>query len=261
MDTLFAIGVGAYGATTAGYLASLWTARPAAAEIARWLLRGTLAFWLVLLAWWAADAGTAGGTRLWIGFSAWSLGALYLFLLRRYPITALGSFISALATLLTILALVVARPNGPMVTGAMAQWLLRVHVGLAFIGVTAFAFASAVSAVYLIQARLLKRKSPSELRRRLPPLDMLDRMALRSIIVGFPFYTVALLLGSAEAVREGTGGFKVAYGLAVVSWIIYGVVLQARLTAGWRGRRAAVLTICGLVTALVVVALYSMGLA
>ncbi|MEZ4466439.1 MAG: cytochrome c biogenesis protein CcsA [bacterium] len=80
-------------------------------------------------------------------------------------------------------------------------------------------------------------------------------------MVGFPFYTLALLLGSAQAVKSGETGVHLTYVLAVISWVIYGVVLQARITAGWRGRRAAILTSAGLITALVVVMQYSLGMA
>ncbi len=262
MDTLFAIGAGAYGATTVTYLASLWTERPSVGRLAVWLLRATLVFWSALLVWWAVDTGLSGGTRLGLGLSAWSLCALYLLLLRRYPIAALGSFVTALSTVLAVLAvlgLFVARPH-PVLTGALADWLLWIHISLAFVGIVAFAFATAVSLVYLLQARMLKTKSRSELRRRLPPLDVLDRLSLRSIIVGFPFYTVALLLGSVQAVRAGEGTLRLSYVLAVVSWVIYGVVLQARLAAGWRGPRAAILTTVGLAVAMAVVARYSLGL-
>lgn len=259
MNTLFAIGVGAYAATTIAYLAALWTARPLVGEVAVWLLRATLVYWLGLLGWWAIDSGLAGGTRLWLGVSATSLCAVYLFLLRRYPITALGSFVTALATVLAHFALIADHPYHDLVTGPLATWLLRIHIGLAFIGVTGFAFATALSLVYLIQARMLKTKAHSTLRQRLPPLDVLDRLALRSIIIGFPFYTVALLLGSAQAVRHGSGEIKLAYIFAVISWLIYGAVLQARLTAGWRGNRAAILTTAGLLATMLVVAQYTAG--
>ena len=81
------------------------------------------------------------------------------------------------------------------------------------------------------------------------------------ISIGFPFYTIALLLGSAQAVRSGTDEIKLAYILASLSWLIYGIVLRARLTAGWRGRNAATLTIIGCLAAFVVVGMYSSGAA
>ena len=170
----------------------------------------------------------------------------------RFHIDTLGSFVSALACVLAILSLLVSRTEP---VSADLGWALWVHIGLAFVGVTAFAFATAVSIVFLIGSRMLKRKSHNPLRKRLPPLDVLDRLALRAIIVGFPFYTVALLLGSGTAVRTEQSEVRLSYLVALASWVIYGAVLQARLTAGWRGTRAAVLTICGLLITLSVVAI------
>ena len=259
LDTWYAIGVGAYGATTAAFLASLWTARPWVAQAAQWLLITALVYWAGLLTLSCTGDGFENGTRLWLGTSGWSLGLIFMLLLRKFPIAALGSFVTALATVLAVLALLVANPAPSLHDGTMGAWILRTHIGLAFIGVTAFSFATAVSLVYLMQANALKTKKRSSLRRRLPPLDVLDSLSLRSIVVGFPFYTVALLLGSAKAVRD-SGRIELAYVLACVSWAIYGAVLQARLTAGWRGRRAAVLTTAGFVVTMAVVAIYSLGL-
>ncbi len=163
METLLAIGVGAYGATTASYLASLWSPRPAFSETARWLLRFSLGFWALVLGFWIFREGSAGGTRLLLGISAWALGGIYLLLLRRYPITSLGSFVLALATVLSLLGLMAERGEA-FLPGGVANWLLRIHIGLAFIGITVFAFASAVSLVYLLQERMLKSKSKSPLR-------------------------------------------------------------------------------------------------
>lgn len=255
MQALLPAGVGLFAGSTAAYLAALWSPRPGILKLAHLLLGLTVLLWLGILGASLPHLAEQGVTRFYLGGSAIGVSALYLLLVRRYPIAGLGSIVSAIATLLAVFALLVHQENST--DPAVVDWLLRVHIALAFVGVTAFAFSTALSIVYLIQARMLKRKAKTELRRRLPPLDVLDRLALRGIVVGFPFYTVALLLGSAQAIR--TDQVRTSYVLAIVSWIIYGVVLQARLTAGWRGRRAAILTICGLVLALSVVAQYGFG--
>lgn len=255
MQIAFVLGVGAFGASTAAYLATHWRSSERLMKSAHWLLRGAVVLWTGMLIWLAhLDVGQL---PLWLGATALALSTLYLFLLRRYAISALGSFISALATALTHLGFMVAQPSA-LAGSDEIGWLLGVHIGLAFIGITAFAFATGASVLYLVQARALKRKGKASVSRRFPPLDVLDRLALRSILVGFPVYTVAILIGGAYAVQHG-GGIKLSYILAMVSWLIYGVVLQARLTAGWRGRRAAVLTAVGLTAALIVVTQYSLS--
>lgn len=258
MRHLLFIGVAAFAATTVAYLAALWSPRPALVRVGHGLLAATVAVWALLLVSWGA-AGERG-THLYLGFSAWALAAIYLVSLRRYPIGSLGSLVGALCTALAILAAVVVHRAVP-VAGALSDWLLRSHIGLAFVGLVALSFASAMSAFYLVNARLLKRKSATGIRLRLPPLDVMDRLALRALVVGFPFYTLALLLGSAQALRLDGHGLRSAYVFAGASWIVYGAVLQARITAGWRGRRAAVLTVSGFVLTLVVVVQYSLGIA
>ena len=62
-------------------------------------------------------------------------------------------------------------------------------------------------------------------------------------MVGFPLYTLALLIGTIQALKSQGGALQLSYVVAVISWALYGGVLQARLTAGWRGRRAAWLTL------------------
>ena len=253
---LLPAAVALFGLSTAFYLAALWSSRPALRRI------GHTALGLTLLVAAGAVFALVGdpleGTYTQVGLvvSALVLGAVYLVLTRRYPIAGLGSFVSALATLLVIFAFLGGQA-APSPTPTVLDGLLRVHIVLAFVGVTAFAFSTSVSVVYLMQARLLKQKSNVELRRRLPPLDVLDRLALKGIVLGFPFYTVSILLGSAYAIR--TDHLRASYVLAIVSWAIYGVVLQARLTAGWRGQRAAVLTTAGLLVVLGAVAQYSFG--
>lgn len=255
MQIAFVLGVGAFGASATAYLATHWRSSETLMKAARWLLTGAVVLWTGLLVWLAhLDVGQL---PLWLGLTAWALSAVYLVMLRRYRIDALGSFISALATALTQLGFMVSDPTAGAGSTEVG-WLLGVHIALAFIGITAFAFATGASVLYLVQARALKQKGKASVSRRFPPLDVLDRLALRSILVGFPVYTVAVLIGGAYAVQHG-GHIKLSYILAMVSWLIYGIVLQARLTAGWRGRKAAILTAVGLTAALIVVTQYSLS--
>jgi len=184
---------------------------------------------------------------------------IFISLQRKFAIAAMGSFVAALSTILCIFALLVSSDQGRLVDGVMADFILWSHIGLAFLGLTIFSLAAAVSLLYLVVSHRLKTKKTTFLQAPMPSLETLDTLGHRLVLSGFPFYTLALLLGSAEAMRSGAPGLKLAYVLASISWLIYAIVLQARLTAGWRGQRAALLTLSGLVTAFTVVGLYSVG--
>ncbi|MDX1410854.1 MAG: cytochrome c biogenesis protein CcsA, partial [Nitrospirales bacterium] len=80
-----------------------------------------------------------------------------------------------------------------------------------------------------------------------PPLDSLDSLNQRSILLGFPFLTLGILTGALSA--QLTLGTYLSWNpeqiLALVTWIFYFAVLLGRVTVGWRAKKAAYLTIVG----------------
>ena len=155
---------------------------------------------------------------------------------------------SALVTFLALASSLFGRDLGPR-----APWLVITHVSLSLAGVIAFTFAALAAALYLRQATRLKKKELKKLR-QLPSLASLDQLSLRGMSIGFPLYSGGILLGSAQALSSGQ--LKLSDLIAAGSWLLYGALLQARLTAGWRGRRAAWLTIIAQSGLLIVIIAY-----
>ena len=136
----------------------------------------------------------------------------------------------------------------------------QAHILLATLGVAVFAFAAVLAIVYLFQDRSLKRKqldrvvatrhaagdagSPRAPVRvdRLPGVHAGDRD--RRDLGGAP----------RPAARPGT--LRPEYLIAVGTWIAFAVLIIARVGAGWRGRRAAWLTLGGFGGTALVVAAY-----
>jgi ABC-type uncharacterized transport system permease subunit len=110
----------------------------------------------------------------------------------------------------------------------------------------------AAGILYLLQERELKRKQLSTFYHRLPPLQVLDELFLRFLTVGFTLLSVGLLIGVIQADRDWVPGWysdpKVL--AAITTWIIYLVLIFMRTTAGWRGKRAAWLSVAGFVSVL-----------
>jgi ABC-type uncharacterized transport system permease subunit len=134
----------------------------------------------------------------------------------------------------------------------------RVHISLATVGVGIFALASALSAIYLAENRALKKKNFDGLafKDRGAPIEALDRMSHRLIWIGFPIFTVSLVLGAVWTSKLGQSLDRIEYALAVVTWLAFATLLVARQIYGWRGRRAALLTLQGFACALVVLLIY-----
>ena len=59
----------------------------------------------------------------------------------------------------------------------------------------AFFVAAAMSLVYVLQDRALKRKQTATWLRRLPSLHKADRAGLEALVWGFPLFTVGIATG------------------------------------------------------------------
>jgi ABC-type uncharacterized transport system permease subunit len=136
----------------------------------------------------------------------------------------------------------------------------RAHILLATLGVAVFALAAVLALLYLVEDRQLKRKKFEKVMGRGTPLDTLDRLALRCVSVGFPVFTIAIVTGAMWIARLGVlqrpESIRPEYLFAVATWMAFGVLLIARVGAGWRGRRAAWLTLGGFASAMLVVVGY-----
>jgi cytochrome c-type biogenesis protein CcsB len=181
-----------------------------------------------------------------LSFLAWAIVLIYLVTEFRYGNRVIGAFVLPMVLLAGSVAAALPRriaDLGPTLQG-VGLW---VHVALAILGNAAFALTFCTGLMYILQERQLKSRHPGRIHFRLPSLELLDDVGVKSLLFGFPLLTLALITGSiwAEYTR---GSFLPLYGReawSILSWLIYGGLLYARLSAGWRGRKAAILAIIG----------------
>jgi ABC-type uncharacterized transport system permease subunit len=177
----------------------------------------------------------------------------FLITMRRHRLTVLGAFITPV-TLLLLLASGL-RGSVPPVPETVRSALLPLHVAVNLLGIAAFALAFAAAVGYVIQEQLLRRKHVIGVFQRLPALDVLDSIGLKSVTAGFPLFTIGLVTGTFWAARGGLG-LSAGQGFGLVAWLFFGSVLLARVAAGWRGRRAAIGTMIGFLFALAAIGGY-----
>ena len=172
---------------------------------------------------------------------------LYLVLQRRYRLVVVGAVISPLAFLLTAAAAMLRDPARELPPVLRTAWL-PAHVAPAFLGYAVFAMACCVSLIYLLQERQLKAKVHGRLIRRLPSLETLDDLNYRFLAWGFVLFTVGIVSGSflAKAQWGAFWSWEPVQVLSVLAWLLYAALLHAR-SVGWRGRRAATLTVVGFI--------------
>jgi cytochrome c-type biogenesis protein CcsB len=181
-----------------------------------------------------------------LSFLGFLLVTVFLAVQLRRPLTALGAVVSPLAFGFTLAAVAVYRGAEPLPPALRSVWL-PVHIVLAFLGDAVFALAFGASLLYLVQERRLKARHGRGFLRSLPSLEALDRFNYNCLVWGLILLTLGIVSGIVWA-HSAWGRFwssdpKLVFSL--VAWGIYVVLLQGRMTAGWRGRRAATLTIAG----------------
>jgi len=191
----------------------------------------------------------AGGVHQAMAVTAMATCVAFLALSRRRPIGVLGAFLTPVVLLL-FLGAGVGR-DVPPVPGAVRTFLLPFHIGVNVLGLVAFAVAFAASVGYVVQERQLRLKRLGGLFQRLPPLDELDKLAFRAVLTGFPLLTTGIVTGALFASRVGImdGATSMAAVLSAISWALFAGVLLLRVAAGWTGRRAAIGTILGFLSA------------
>ncbi|MEE9124940.1 MAG: c-type cytochrome biogenesis protein CcsB [candidate division NC10 bacterium] len=177
---------------------------------------------------------------------AWATVLVYLGLEFRFQRKVMGAFILPIVLLTTTAA--ASLPKGPAgLNPALTSTWVWMHVTLILLGNAALALTCGVGLMYLLQERQLKSKSLGAISHRLPSLDFLDGLSHRTLLVGFPLLTAGLITGALQA-QAAWGRFltwDLTQALSLITWVMYAGLLQARLTAGWRGRKAALLAIVG----------------
>lgn len=182
--------------------------------------------------------------------ASWLLAGGYLALTLRHRLSVVGSLVAPASLVLLLLARVAPSATGDVRLGVLG----RVHVSLATAGVVAFGLAAAVAVFYLVQESRLKQRRP--VTSRGPALQTLDEINRRCVTLGFPVFTVALVIGAVWIPQVGAR-LRPEHSFALASWIAFAALVVARLTVGWRGRRAAWLTLVGFSSALIVLVMYA----
>jgi cytochrome c-type biogenesis protein CcsB len=170
---------------------------------------------------------------------------------------------------------------------ALNSYWIRIHVVAAIVGSSLFAIGGIATILFLVKDRSERRalatrertpapimggaveldaphdllsdpedpgiSTPEPSRGVLPSAAALDRVAYRVIAFAFPIWTFAVIAGAIWA-QEAWGrywGWDPKETWSFVTWTIFAGYLHARSTAGWKGRRAAIIALVGFVSLLI----------
>ncbi len=199
----------------------------------------------------AADRAPWGNMYEFVTTLMLFIALLYLILVRKAHLRWLGLLVNLLLTLgmglaVTVLYVAVA----PLVPALHSVWFI-IHIVAASIAGAAFNVGGLATIVGLLKARSERRGTAQVgYLARLPSLERLDTIAYRAHAFGFPLWTFAVAAGAiwAEFAWGRFWGWDPKETWSLVTWVIYAGYLHARATAGWKGRRAAIIALIGLVS-------------
>ena len=191
--------------------------------------------------------GISAGRVPWGNMYEFSItGALaftgaYLGALRKYDLRWLGLLVSisvllTLGTAVTVLYV----PSAPLVPALKSPWLV-IHVSTAIISGGVFLLANVIAAAYLYLDNMETKGERTAWAKRLPSLEVLDQLSYRLVAFVFPLWTFSVIAGAiwAESAWGRYWGWDPKETWAFITWVAYAAYLHARVTVGWRGRRAA----------------------
>jgi cytochrome c-type biogenesis protein CcsB len=181
--------------------------------------------------------GISAGRVPWGNMYEFSItGALAFSDLRWLGLLVSVSVLLTIGTAITVLYV----PSAPLVPALKSEWLV-IHVSTAIISGGVFLLSNVIASAYLYLDRMEKKGERTPWAKRLPDLETLDLLSYRLVAFVFPLWTFSVIAGAiwAESAWGRYWGWDPKETWAFITWVAYAAYLHARVTIGWRGRRAA----------------------
>jgi HemX protein len=178
-------------------------------------------------------------------FLAWSVALIYMLVGPAYRLSLMGAFTAPLVLLLQGFALIALTDVRHSVSGPVNSWL-EFHASISLVAYGAFALACIAGVMYLVQERQLKTHHLHSIFYHLPPLTNLFAAITRLLWWGFALYTAGIVSGFFTNHPLP----RVQVVSAIVLWLLYAAILQARHLKWLAPKRVAALCIVGFSAAL-----------
>ena len=177
-------------------------------------------------------------------FFTWAITLAYVVVGLMPRFRFLGAFASPVLFAVGVFALMPSLdpPHGPKpeFSGALAS----LHAAMILLAYGAFGLGAAASGMFLTQQHNLKFNKLRAVLSLLPPIQRLDVVATRMVLIGFVLLTIGLAAGGQLPRPEGVTYWKDAKVLwSAVLWILYACLLFSRMKFDFAGRRFALGTI------------------
>lgn len=178
------------------------------------------------------------GLGISLSLAGWLSALLLLISSLSKPVEVLGMFIFPFAMLSLWLPAWLPPPH-PIDFG------IGIHVLISLTAYTLLGLAAAQALLILIQEKRLKQKQWHGLLGSLPPLIDMERTHVEWLVVGFFMLSLALVTGAVYVDNLLAQHLAHKTLFTLLSWLLVAILLLGRWRFGWRGQRAAKLSLMG----------------
>jgi len=122
---------------------------------------------------------------------------------------------------------------------------LKIHVLVSIIAYSLLGLAAFMSIALSLQNRMLHNHRPGGIMKKLPPLQIMEKLLFDFILAGFIGLTLALISGFVFLEDLFAQHLVHKTVLSIIAWLVFAILLIGRFTIGWRGRTAIRWTLGG----------------
>ena len=135
--------------------------------------------------------------------------------------------------------------SGDTANGVALAWQVKAHVLVALLSYGLLTVGTIVAIFALIQERRLRAAKLSPANQLFAPLETTEKMLFIVAATGFAGLTLAIATGSTFVNDLFEQHLAHKFGLSVLAWLVFGILLAGRFWKGWRGKHAIQLYLGG----------------
>ena len=141
-------------------------------------------------------------------------------------------------TLLAAFTVILMGPSGDAPAAVAMAWQVRAHVLVAMLSYGLLTVGAIVAVFALVQERRLQAARLSPVNRLFAPLETTEKLLFVLTAIGFAGLTLAIASGTTFVNDLVEQHLAHKFGLSLLAWLLFGVLLAGRFFRGWRGKRA-----------------------
>ena len=146
---------------------------------------------------------------------------------------------------LAALTVLLMGPSGDASGGVALAWQVRAHILIALLSYGLLTVGSIVALYALVQERRLQAAKLSPVNQLFAPLETTEKLLFGVAAAGFVGLTLTIVSGSSFVNDLFEQHLAHKFGLSILAWLVFGILLVGRHFRGWRGKRAVRLYLGG----------------